>query len=109
MFVDLWHSPESPMNSILVGKCETSTTGFWLDDFAYAAGGGILFDYDSFNLMDPIGIAKFLHTAASLVRSHGRSLLNGDEEPFREFQSKADERERSYIEMMERKFNESQK
>ena len=93
------------MNSILVGKPkdgETSTFGFSLDDFAYVAGLGILFDYESFDLLDATGIAKFLQTAALLVRVNGSSLLRGDAKAFREFQSKADERERFYIEMMER-------
>lgn len=105
MSVDLWHSPDCPMNSILVGKpkdSETSTSGFSLDDFAYVAGLGILFDYESFDLLDATGIAKFLQTAALLVRVNGSSLLRGDAKAFREFQSKADERERFYIEMMER-------
>lgn len=105
MFADLSHSPECPMNSILVGKRtgdDTSTSGFILDDFAYVAGLGVLFDYERYDLLDSAGIAKFLPTAASLVRDNGSSLLSGDAEAFREFQSKADERERSYIEMMER-------
>ena len=106
MFADLSHSPECPMNSILVGKRsddDTSTSGFILDDFAYVAGLGVLFDYERFDLLDSTGIAKFLETAASFVRGQGSLLLSGDTKAFREFQSKADERERSYIEMMERK------
>ena len=105
MFVDVSHWPTFPMNSILVGRLaseETAMSGFSLDDFAYVAGHGVLFDYERFDLLDPAGISAFLQTAASLVRSHGSPLLSGDPEAFREFQNKADERERSYIEMMER-------
>lgn len=105
MFVDVSHSPEFPMNSILIGRRtseETPTCGFILDDFAYVAGLGVVFDYDQFDLQDSAGIAKFLETAASLVRIHGSSVLSGDAKGFREFQKKADERERSYIEKMER-------
>ncbi len=105
LVVSLCHSPECPMNGILVERRagdETPTSGLILDDFAYVAGLGVLFDYERFDLLDSAGIANFLQTAASLVRRHGGSLLSGDAEAFREFQRKADEREHSYIEMMER-------
>lgn len=104
-FVDVSHWPGFPMNSILVGRrtdAETATSGFGLDDFAYVAGLGVLFDYERFDLLDPAGIAKFLQTAASVVRGSGDLLLRGDAEGFRDFQGKADEREGAYIEMMER-------
>lgn len=35
-----------------------------------------------------------------MVRRYGGALLSGDAKVLREFQNKADERERSYIEMM---------
>lgn len=105
MFVTLSYSPEFPLDSLLVGTCtsaETPPSGFILDDFAYVAGLGVIFDYERFNLRDSGGLAKFLQTAASLVRRHGASLLRGAAEASRELQNKADERERSYIEIMER-------
>jgi hypothetical protein len=105
MFLDLSYLPECPMNSILVGRraCEgTPPSGFILDDFAYVAGLGVVFDYERFNLSDSAGIAMFLLTAAFLVRSYGGSLLTGDLDTFRRFESKSDEREQSYIAMMDR-------
>lgn len=105
LFVDVSHSPQCPMNSIVVGKRighDTSPSGFILDDFAYAAGLGILFNYEQFDLLDPSSIAKFLQTASSVVLASGDLLLRGDEEAFREFQSKADEREQAFVEMMGR-------
>lgn len=105
LFVNLSHSPECPMNSLLVGRRtrdETPSSGFILDDFAYVAGLGVVFDYDRFGLLDSAGIANFLQRAASLVHEHGGPVLSGDPKAFDEFQRKADERERAYIEMMER-------
>lgn len=72
---------------------EASPPGFILDDFAYAAGLGILFDYQRFDLPDSSGIAEFLEAASSVVRGSGDSLFRGDLEAFRELQSKADERD----------------
>lgn len=105
MFVRLSHSPDCPMDSVLVGTCtseEPQLSGFILDDFAYAAGEGVLFDYGRFDLRSSAGVAEFLEAASALVRGHGGSLLKGSAAAFQEFQAMADERERSYIEMMER-------
>ncbi len=92
------------MNSVLIGRAglEKSLSGFILDDFAYADGLGVLFDYQSFNFYDSADVERFLQTAAGLIRRHGGALLSGDVRAFGKFQSIADERERSYIEKMER-------
>lgn len=105
MFVALSYSPECPMDSVLVGRRtgeETPVSGFILDDFAYVDGLGVLFDYERFDLRDKGGVAKFLETAASLIRRRGGSVLNGEEEALRGLQRNADEREQAYIKMMER-------
>jgi hypothetical protein len=105
MFLSVEHSPECPMNSILVARRtgdRTPASGFILDDFAYVGGLGVLFDYEVFDLLNPVGILKFLQAAATLIRRYGGSLLSGDPEAFKEFQSKAEERERLYVENMER-------
>lgn len=103
IFVNLSHSPECPMDSVLIGKTDNEelNSSFILDDFAYVAGLGLLFDYGRYDLQDPHGIADFLRTAATLIHHYGDSLLKGSAEAFSEFQGKADERERSYIGMME--------
>ncbi len=105
IFVMLSYSPECPMDSILVGTGngeEMPASGFILDDFAYMDRGGILFAYDRFDLRDKVGVAKFLETAASLLRGCGGSVLKGEVEALRSLQVKADEREQAYIRMMER-------
>lgn len=103
VFVNLAYSPECPMNSILVGKRteEASDSGLILDDFAYASGHGILFDYDRFGFNDSACIEEFLSTAASVLHQYV-SLLAGDDQAFGLLRSKGKERERVYVEMMER-------
>jgi hypothetical protein len=104
MFVRLSYSPDCPMDTVLVGRrrIDEPLSGFILDDFAYVAGLGVQFDYGRFDLRTSAGIVELLQTAADLVLRHGKSVLKGDQEAFREFQAMADERERSYVEMMER-------
>src|SRR5206468_876562 len=95
MLLSVEHSPECPMNSILVARRagdQMPTSGFILDDFAYVGGLGALFDYEIFDLFDSVAILKFLQAAASLIRRYGCPLLSGDPEVFREFQTKAEER-----------------
>lgn len=105
VFVRLSYSPDCPMDSVLVGGCtsaEPALSGFILDDFAYAAGEGVLFDYGRFDLRSSVGVADFLGAASALVHGLGGPVLKGSTEALQAFQATADERERSYIEMMER-------
>lgn len=75
---ELSHSPDYPMLSLRVGRREIggdSHIGFSLDDFYYATGMGIAFEYDSYDMLDSSGIEKFLCTAALIVRTRGHLLL----------------------------------
>jgi len=93
------------MLSLRVGRREIggdSHIGFSLDDFYYATGMGIAFEYDSYDMLDSSGIEKFLCTAALIVRTRGHLLLSGDVVAFRLLRGYADERERAFIELMER-------
>ena len=102
---ELSHSPDYPMLSLRVGRREIggdSHIGFSLDDFYYATGMGIAFEYDSYDMLDSSGIEKFLCTAALIVRTRGHLLLSGDVVAFRLLRGYADERERAFIELMER-------
>ena len=99
------YSPACPMSSILVAKRvneQSPTSGFVLDDFAYVAGLGVIFDYGQFDFGRADQLSKFLEMAGTLLHRYGGQLLSGDGGAFREFQSKADERERLYVEELER-------
>jgi len=110
MFVKLSHSPDCPADGLLVGSRvdgAPTLSGFILDDFAYAAGLGVQFDYEQFDLLSRAGVADFLDMAAYLLRLQGDAVLRGDPEGLRAFQAMAEDRERSYVEMMERESGQS--
>lgn len=105
LFAEVCHAPEYPMLSIQIGRRTgdgKSTSSFSLDDFAYALGMGIVFEYDAYDLLDSFGVEKFLQTAANIVRRGGDLLLGGDAEALRVFEAKTADRERYFIAMMER-------
>jgi hypothetical protein len=105
MRVCLTHSPQYPPGTVDVGLNSSdggSECAFVLDDFDYVTSGHIVFDYDVFDLSNPKGIERFLQAAASLIRSSGNALLKGDMQAWRDFQKRADERDRAYTRMMER-------
>jgi len=104
MSVRLSYWPQNPIGSVEIAQCDDDREkayGFTLDDIAYAAGLGVRFDYDQFDLKTPRGIAEFLEAAASLLRRTAGALLEGDPTEKQVFLRKAEERERRYIETME--------
>ena len=103
--VKLSYSPDCPMDSVLVAQRTSGgpMSGFILDDFAYAAGQGVTFDYSRFNLHSATGIADFLRAASLLIRRQGNRLLTGDSVELKAFQDLADLREKTYVDMLERR------
>lgn len=103
MSVEISYWPQTPQGSINVQVNEDGamTGQFFLDDFAFVDGLGPLFDYQSFDLHSPQGVGEFLRAAADLIHRCGEGLLKGERNAIQEFQKKAAERERLYVEMME--------
>lgn len=110
LFVDLSHSPQNPAGSVSINRNlpnDDVGADLVLDDFAYVDRGDVMFDYGEFDLRERSDLARFLTAAAAMIRRRGSLLLTGDPAAFHQLRIKAGERERAYIELMERQQSDS--
>ncbi len=102
--VNLTYWPESPEGSVEVEVREAGgvNADFFLDDFGFAAGLGTVFDYGRFDLRAARGVSSFLQAAAALLRVQGDAVLRGDSAAVLALRTVAEERERVYVEALQR-------
>jgi hypothetical protein len=104
IFVDLACSPQDPSGSVVIGLRSSEgdiKDAYAIDHLLYSTNGDVMFDYDQFDFTRPSDIAKFLDTAATLVRQFG-VLLGGSSVAWSELKKKSDERDAAYSRLMER-------
>jgi len=100
LFVELEYSLECPELTFSLGNLPEGGGShlFSLDDFLYAAGLGLSFNYGRFNLESRSGVKALLDWAAQFIKDHAQSVLRNESGSFQLILAKQNEREQALTE-----------